>query len=345
LTVTENTYVGYSGWGYFMQGVAWTGPNTQIITGGGTFETNNLYLGYNSESGGNYILANGNLTVTENTYVGYSGWGNFSQGGVWNNNTFTLTPGGTFQTGNLYLGYNPGSGGNYILANGKLTVTGNTYVGYSGQGYFNQTGGMHQVNGTLAISVNPGTSTGTYEMSGGTLNAGNIINKGTFNFTGGEVITRLLSNYGLFKGGGASFTGTVMNYGTVSPGSSPGTLNISGDYTQDALGKLLIELAGYTQGTEYDFLNITGKATLAGTLDVQLWGGFVPKIGDTFDILHAGSGVSGTFDFINWPTGYWIIEYGQFDVSLKVVPVPSTLLLLGSGLIGIAGIMRRKFKR
>ena len=84
-------------------------------------------------------------------------------------------------------------------------------------------------------------------MYGGILNAGNIINNGTFNYTGGTVTTSLLENYGLFKGSGASFIGSVKNYGTVSPGSSPGMLTITGNYTQDALGALLIDLGGTTQ--------------------------------------------------------------------------------------------------
>lgn len=223
-----------------------------------------------------------------------------------------------------------------------------------GDAYFKQLGGTHTIGDTLTISVNPKLgSTGTYEMSGGTLNAGKIINNDTFNFTGGDVITSLLLNYGLFKGGGTSFTGNVENYGTVSPGSSPGTLNISGNYTQGPLGTLLIELEGTTQGTGYDFLNISGTATLGGLLDVNLLGSFIPSIGDEFDILKAASGISGEFGSYDLPFGrnYWDIIYGTNMVSLEYlgggqpVPVPSTLLLLGTGLIGVVGIMRRKFRR
>jgi hypothetical protein len=361
LTVRENTYVGHSGWGNFNQGLAWGPSSTYIVTGGGIFQTGNLYLGYNPGSNGNYNLADGKLTVNGDTYVGYSGQGWFNQGLFWNDTTPVSTPGGTFQTGNLYVGGSDKGttgNGNYNLANGNLTVTKNTYVGYSGQGYFSQTGGTHTVTGTLTIQVNPGSTGtyGTYEMSGGKLNAGNITNYGTFYLKGGDVITSLLQNYGLFKGGGTSAsltTGYVINYGTVSPGSSPGTLTITGNYTQDSSGTLLMELGGLTPGTEYDVLKITGTAMLAGLLNVTLYGGFSPVVGNEFDILQAG-GLSETFGSYNLPYGrsYWEVDYDYHNniVSLEYlgnppVPVPSTLILLGSGLIGLTGLMRRKFKK
>ncbi len=56
-------------------------------------------------------------------------------------------------------------------------------------------------------------------------------------------------------------------------------------YTQQAGGTLQIEIGGLTAGTEYDQVNVSGLATLDGTLDIQLLDGFVPDEGDTFDIL------------------------------------------------------------
>lgn len=161
-----------------------------------------------------------------------------------------------------------------------------------------------------------------------------------------------LSNYGIFVGKGI-LTGNVTNYGTLSPGNSPGTLNIDGDYTQDVSGILNIELAGYIQGDEYDFMNITGNATLSGKLDVDLLGTFDPDMGSIFNIIHAEGELTGAFTSWDLPTlnggRIWQIAYNYDtdDVFLKVAPVPepSTLLLLGSGLIGLAGLMRKKFKK
>ena len=37
--------------------------------------------------------------------------------------------------------------------------------------------------------------------------------------------------------------GNLVNNGTVSPGDSPGTLTVNGNYTQNASGNLIIEIA------------------------------------------------------------------------------------------------------
>jgi len=54
-------------------------------------------------------------------------------------------------------------------------------------------------------------------------------------------------------------------------------------------------------GQQYDRLNITGTATLAGTLWVTALAGFNPQAGDEFAILTYGA-VAGDFGFYNLPT-------------------------------------------
>ena len=308
-----------------------------------TLHDGNLEVGGAGGGNGTYNLISGNLLIVGpangSTVVGDENTGIFNQSG------------GTHEiSNNLYVGNN--ATGTYNLYDGQLIVNGSTIVGNWGTGTFNQYGGTHTVTGALTIQVNPGSS-GIYNMSGGKLDVkGGITNNGTFNFTGGDVFGDL-ANYGKFFGS-AIFTGNVTNYGIVSPGSSPGMLTISGNYTQDVLGTLLIELGGNIQGTNYDFLKITGTATLAGLLDVDLYGGFIPHAGDKFNFLVASGGLNGTmFDNYELPYGisYWNEIYGTDMVSLEYlgggqpVPVPSTLLLLGTGLIGLAGLMRRKLKR
>jgi uncharacterized repeat protein (TIGR01451 family) len=93
----------------------------------------------------------------------------------------------------------------------------------------------------------------------------------------------------------------VSNGGNVNPGLSPGGLTINGLYSQAASGVLNIELQGTTPITQYDQLTVTGSATLGGTMNVTLIGGFVPADGDVFDVVTFGSS-TGTFATENLPT-------------------------------------------
>ena len=141
-------------------------------------------------------------------------------------------------TGQLYLGYNPGSNGSYNLSGGSLTVW-NQYVGYSGSGSFTQSTGASTVSGSLVLGQNA-TSTGTYVLSGGSLSASsqyvgysgtgsftqsggtntagslvlgqNAASAGTYNLNGG-----VLSLAALTQGGSAAFN---FNGGTFQAASS-----------------------------------------------------------------------------------------------------------------------------
>ena len=78
----------------------------------------------------------------------------------------------------------------------------------------------------------------------------------------------------------------------VSPGMSPGTLSITGNYVQGADGTLSVELGGTVPGTLYDVLNVSGNATLGGKLQVSLTGGFVPTTDYAFGVVKATGTVS-----------------------------------------------------
>jgi hypothetical protein len=99
-------------------------------------------------------------------------------------------------------------------------------------------------------------------------------------------------------GGNGSIIGNVSNSGILAPGASPGSLNIDGDYSQTAAGRLSIELVG---ATSFDRLPVTDHASFDGTLAVSLINGFTPSAGQTFDIIDFGT-LSGTFDTVQLPT-------------------------------------------
>ena len=117
-----------------------------------------------------------------------------------------------------------------------------------------------------------------------------VIDMAVFNANKAAINADVQVSSGEVLGGSGTLDHSLFNDGVVSPGYSPGVLNVTGDYSQT--GNLKIELGGNTAGTgagHYDQVNVSGNASLAGTLAVSLFGGFNPNVGDTFDIMTFGS--------------------------------------------------------
>jgi hypothetical protein len=108
--------------------------------------------------------------------------------------------------------------------------------------------------------------------------------------------------------GGRNFTtaSDFANNGTLS--IAPGPFAVSGNYSQSAAGVLNVALDGTTPGGGYGQLT-ANTATLAAsaTLNTQL--GFVSTNGDTFTVLSAPGGVSGTFNGL--PDGATFVLSGE----------------------------------
>lgn len=234
------------------------------------------------------------------------------------------TGGGSLNVSNLTLGSTAGGNGSHIQANGTVTV-----------------------NDTLSLGLVSG-SAGTYNLQGGTLIAQTIdaANMGTssFNFGGGTLAVD-------------TFIGDLVNNGgLLSPGSSPSTTTVQGDFSQSALGTLMIEIGGTNAG-QFDLLNVTGTAALGGELEVAFWNGFIAALGDSFDILTAQD-LLGDFDYYSLPTlsdgllwdvsklydqgaaGTDYLRLNVLAVPSQGVPEPSTLPLLALG--AFAGAMIRR---
>lgn len=105
----------------------------------------------------------------------------------------------------------------------------------------------------------------------------------------------ILSGYGRVQGDVIEASG-----GKIYPGNSPGVLTIEGNYQQDAGSTYSAEIGGIGTG-DFDQINVTGAASLGGTLSVRLVNGFTPSVGQTFRLLKAGS-VSGGFASISQPS-------------------------------------------
>jgi len=121
------------------------------------------------------------------------------------------------------------------------------------------------------------------------INSGTFVNQSPGAILGGGTVN---INNATFFGVGAIVADVNNISSQINPGSAastPGILNITGNYSQNSSGALNIEVGGTDAGTGFDQLNISGLATLAGGLNISLINGFVPTFGNQFQIITYGS--------------------------------------------------------
>ena len=144
-------------------------------------------------------------------------------------------------------------------------------------------------------------SAGTLVLTGFSPYVGNTtINAGTLQVDGFIGSKNTIVNIGGALTGLGTLGGNVINGGIVSPGHSPGTLTVKGNYTQTPAGTLIIEVAG-TDAAQHDLLAVGGAANLNGGLRLIQLGGFKLKVGDKIIFLTAAGGVNGKFASVSNP--------------------------------------------
>ena len=267
-----------------------------------------------------------------------------------------------------------------ILASGtSLKVTGgarssaNTLPGFLNTGIVDISSGA-TISSPLSFTQTSGQTTvdGTLRVS----------SRGLIDFAGGSVY-----------GNEGTLQGTVLSNAALNIGDAPmlvGQMAILGNYTQLANGSLTFDIAGPANG-QYDQLNLSGNAQLNGLMTVDLLHGYVPQIGNTFDIMNFAS-ASGTFSsVVGLPINgqeHFVLEYNPTNLTLDVesgqilgptvsghgafsandpfipsgeqtgdgdslnasnnngpagsTPEPGSIVLFGSGLVGVAAIFRRR---
>lgn len=86
---------------------------------------------------------------------------------------------------------------------------------------------------------------------------------------------------------------------------------------------LSVQLGVVDELEDFGQVDAGGQAALAGSLAVTLAQGFMPSLGDAFQVLTAGGGISGTFGSQSLPTlgaGLaWDVDYNPQNVTLTVV--------------------------
>ncbi len=224
---------------------------------------------------------------------------------------------GTVFTNGFALDFNPGSDIN--LTAGKYQSTNTTDIG-----------GTVTVNvgadSTIEVQVDrfldfEATSVTTLNANLRLVsNNASIAAGATFSGTGALIVP---DNSHLVADANANINVLLDNQGAFRPAGldTVGRVDLK-DYQQAATGELFIELAG-TGLNQFDRVVINGAALLAGSLDVDLEGGFVPALGNTFAFLTTTAGVSGTFSGYSLPSigavNSLAVAYGANNVTLLVI--------------------------
>lgn len=118
------------------------------------------------------------------------------------------------------------------------------------------------------------------------------LNSGLFRNNGALTVNDLIVNNGATFGGSGMITGDITNDGVVAPGNSIGTQTIIGNFVQNAGGTLAIEIDGAGNS---DLLDITGTATLDGTVRFSGFDAGSMQVGDTYTFIQTTGGVAGGF--------------------------------------------------
>ena len=297
-----------------------------------------------TQSGTTPSLTNtGTLNIAATRTLGISG-------GVFDQNAGTLTGTGTLSLASLTWNLTP-SFTNAPTSLGLSAVTVNGPGTLTNASLQTLTASSSTINAPLVNQgtlITQGTSTiaGSFTASAGsTLRAqgspagfGNLTVSSGFTNNGLIEITEVSGAYGsqltvsgtlvnavggtvrtlTGSGGSRTLVTSLDNDGTLSltPGAA-GTLTLTGSLSGD--GSIDMDIGGLTAGSQHDRLNMSGALTLGNTfLNVLLFGGFTPVVGNSFTIMTFASATGG-FAVANLPSGFG--PY-QLNATTLVVSVP-----------------------
>lgn len=194
-------------------------------------------------------------------------------------------------------------------------------------------GVLQSINGLLLLSGRVLEATGSAEV------VGDFTNQGTVR--GPTAAGQALVFNDAVDGAGA-FTGNIRFDQTHSPGNSPAIQSFE-NVTYASTATLVIEILGVTPGTQHDRVDVSGLATLGGTLDVRFLGGFAPAPGASFVVMTWGTR-AGSFAALDVsgldPALHLTANYGEhaLTLSMSTAPVPEpgewALMLAGLGIMG-----------
>ncbi|HSJ01609.1 MAG TPA: choice-of-anchor tandem repeat NxxGxxAF-containing protein [Verrucomicrobium sp.] len=138
-----------------------------------------------------------------------------------------------------------------------------------------------------------------YDTTIGSLRIGNT-QSGTTDFKLQTGVVTATGGVVVLQGGSVSGVGTIVgdmtNGALVSPGNSPGIINLTGNYTQLSTGTLNVEVSGAKAG-QYDRLLVDGRGFLSGNLNVVLLGDAIRTLNgrEQLVVMSSTGPLTGTF--------------------------------------------------
>jgi hypothetical protein len=210
-----------------------------------------------------------------------------------------------------------GAGSEWIQAHGDLFVErGNVVV---------DAGGLARFDNIDVVSLDP-AGTGTVAIRNATVEANDHIRIGASETGVGLVAMAngtlraqteiYVAERGYLVGTGTAGAPRVHGPGYISPGLSPGKLVIEGDFEQAPGGVLELEIGGLNAATQHDVFEVTGEATLNGTVLLNFIDGFAPQQGQQFELLNAGGAA-------NLATTKFAVQNLAAGFEFEVVPSAS----------------------
>ena len=288
---------------------------------GGTWNIG--YVGQNNSSC--HYVGNATLTGGANmvwTNYGVSGVGPGYTHGTWNiiNGSLTLysqlAENSTADNAGLNISVNNSGGGpgSFTITNGGFNMGfAQANTGPENNSLNVGTGGTAYIKGTFQIGAagaSPNPETNAVNLSGGKLVVNGTIQSTAvagsqdrvFNWTGGQLSAQTITTGAGFNDA-ASYIGssTVSNTaGILAPGDTgtPGKTTVTGGYVQTSGGTLAVDIGGTAQansftnlGGYYDFVSVSGSASVAGQITANLLGGYTPSVTTAFTVLTGSSGL------------------------------------------------------
>ena len=285
------------------------------------------------------VINNERIQATSSTLVVQTAGNDNDWDGVADSGVLAASGGGTLELRDnatfAYAGFISAVAGSTVFANlFELDFGATSNIDLSGSTY-KSTETTH-LGGAILVGAGPNSefdidagetldfeTTSTTMLTGNLrLNTSNAVVRAGATFSGIGALN-VVDGGGLFPANGANVNVLIDNDGNFGvAGAGVGRVDAK-DFQQSATGEMQVGIGG-TGLAQFDRLIIGGAAQLAGDLDLSLLDGFLPSLGQTFNIVSATAGVTGTFANVIQPVGLPVgllfdVAYSPTLVQLMVV--------------------------